>query len=126
MDTVTNKSDSGRDKRHLLPRIGNFLLLLTQIVGSFALVSMILSRDSYEALSKQLYPQSDKLMDSAFLNIFMHKEVAILLGLLMIATIAKEFFINSFRNRVVSNVIIFAFVTICCSSIVYLLYSPVF
>ena len=55
MDTVTNKSDSGRDKRHLLPRIGNFLLLLTQIVGSFALVSMILSRDLYEAFSKQLY-----------------------------------------------------------------------
>ena len=109
-----------------LLRIGNYLLLLAHIVSGFALVSIILSRNTFEAISSQVFPQSDLLMDSMFLNLFIRKEVAIIVALLIVATIVKEFFIPNFRNKFVLNIVIFGLATIFNVSVVYLLYSPVY
>jgi hypothetical protein len=106
-------------------RMGNRFLVLLQLTCGFALASMALSRDVYREVSNQMFSHSSPILNSYFLDFFLNREAAIVLGLLFLANLAKEFIIVSFRARVLINLSVLFFLSLLFGLVTYLIYSPI-
>lgn len=87
--------------------ITNLIVVILVSFNFFGLISFAYeARDSVSGLSTGMYPNGP-LMGSTFLDLFLHKWVAVLLGIVLLATVAKEFIIKPIRTRLIINVGLF-------------------
>lgn len=117
--------DGTFNKKLRLKQICNLLLILINSSISIFLCIQIQSRNAFEEISKSVYPNEGPLMKSYFIEIFFRKEFAVIIALLIVGMITKEFFIKSLQKKLVINLcLLFFFVFFSCS-FAYLLYLPI-
>lgn len=117
--------DGTSNKKMPLKQISNFLLILLNLSISIFLCIQIQSREAFEEISKAVYPNVAPLMKSYFLEIFLRKEFAVIIILLIVGMITKEFFIKSFQKKVFMNLSLFFLFLFFIFSFVYFLYLPI-
>ena len=101
MDIAT----ASKNKRpNIFARLGNFLLLLVLAGNLIGLMQLAMHRESVLNLSNGMNEPNQVIMGSRFLDIFLHPATAILLGLILVALIVKEFILKRFRKRVLINI----------------------
>lgn len=95
-----------KNEVNILAVLGNFLLLsMSLLTGMILAFIAATARKGMAGLSHGMYPDGP-IMGSWLLDAFLHSWVAVLFGLILIAAIAKEFFIKPFRQRVIINAVL--------------------
>ncbi len=81
--------DPGRFPR--LKTLCNLALLLLQLITVAAYWGMVGARPSYMAISQELYPGSERLMNSWLADMLVSMPAMLVVGAIFVSSVAKEF-----------------------------------
>lgn len=81
--------DAGRFPR--LKTLCNLFLLLLQLITLAAYWGMVSARPSYMAISQELYPGSERLMNSWLADTLVSMPAMLVVGAVFVLSVAKEF-----------------------------------
>jgi uncharacterized membrane protein len=108
-----------------LQLFANFILIIVQLITLGALWGMVGSTEDLMNLSQSMYPESDKLFNSTYVEIVVTPLFAAIMTMVFVVSIGKEFYMNNRLKRILINMIlvcVFAgFIGIAAS----IIYSPV-
>lgn len=114
------------DKKNVVRKIINILLMLTNIWMAILVAAVLLSRESIMSLWQTFFPQQSLVMGSRILEILVREEFAILPILFLTALVIKEFKIKHLQKRIKANLIMLAGATFYFILLMFLLFIPVF
>ena len=105
--------------------IFNFIFLLFQVITGGVLIITIF-KNNFAEISAQLYPEGGPLMGSYIAEILMQKWMAVIIGLVLISLIVKEYYIVSMRQRLLINFAFFIVLEGVAGLFVKLMFPVVF
>lgn len=117
--SVANR-DRGRFPR--LKTLCNLALLLLQLITLAAYWGMVSARPSYMAISQELYPSSERLMNSWFADTLVSMPAMLVVGAIFVLSVAKEFASLSKVRRIQFNALILGVLLV----VLYLAASPLY
>ena len=85
-------------------RFGNGFLFTFVLACAFGLIALILSRGHFEEISQMMYPDAP-LMNSGVLSALLGKTLLVFVILVLLAILAKRFYLHSFQQRVRANLL---------------------
>ena len=103
----------------------NLTLLVIQGVAVSAYFGMVNARELFEEISSDLYPNSDKLMDSQIASTMLSSPVAWCLLAILVISIAKEFYFKNKNYRVSVNLAIALAMAFIFGVVSYTIYAPI-
>lgn len=111
------------------PRFQKFLNIALMAINFWMVLLlsiMIMSRDKFADISGILLSTNDSLMSSALLDFLLHKGFLLLLILIVLFTIVKEYKIKPIKKRLYWNLWVLAGLTAYFGLLVCLVYGPIF
>ncbi len=117
--SVANR-DRGRFPR--LKTLCNLALLLLQLITLAAYWGMVSARPSYMAISQELYPSSERLMNSWLADTLVSMPAMVAVGAIFVLSVAKEFAGLSKVRRIQLNALILSVLLV----VLYLAASPLY
>jgi hypothetical protein len=118
-------NDEQIEKPKKLPKIGNIILFIFNLIFIFGIISINFSRDAYVEISDQVFSPNSPLMNSDILDLLVQKGASVIFVMLLAWTALKEIRIKPLGKRIrLNSIILFC---LCAYSIflLYMLYSPV-
>lgn len=112
--------DLGRFPR--LKTLCNLALLLLQLITLAAYWGMVSARPRYMAISQELYPSSDRLMNSWFADTLVSMPAMLVVGAIFVLSVAKEFASLSKVRRIQFNALTLGVLLV----VLYLAASPLY
>ena len=103
----------------------NLTLPIIQGVAVSAYFGMVNARELFEEISSDLYPDSDKLMDSQIAHTMLSSPVAWCLLAILVISIAKEFYFKNKNYRISANVAIALAIGSILGVVSYIIYAPI-
>lgn len=99
------ESNKNEGKSRILSFFNSVLILFQVITGSVLIITIF--KNNFAEISAQIYPEGTPLMGSHLAAILMQKWVAIVIGLILLGILAKEYFIRPLRKRTLINLVLF-------------------
>ena len=103
----------------------NFLSIFSQGVIVAAFWGMVASRSDFEEISITIFPDSQYLMDSFLIDVFLSPLASGGLLLVFLVNLVKEFVVKNKPQKLLMNVIVLLGFTTILGLMAYGLYSPV-
>ncbi len=102
-----------------------WFLVIMELVSISSLIAVSFSQEHFQAISQGIYPDSDILFNSLFLDIIVSETLGYLLFVLLFIAIGKEFLIKQLKLRVYYNIGLLVFLLSVNGLVFNALYAPI-
>jgi len=102
-----------------------WFIVIVELVSISALISVAFSREHFQAISKSIYPDSDILFNSVFLNLMVSDILGYVLFIVLFIVVIKEFLIKQLKLRIYYNMGLLIFLLAINGLVFRVLYFPV-
>lgn len=103
----------------------NFFLLLMQLIMLAAYIGIINSKDSLQEISATIFPNSNVLMNSKFLEFILSLPVLCSLAIVFIISVVKEFIYEDKNKKIIFNTTLFLIMSCLFGIVAYFLFIPI-
>jgi uncharacterized membrane protein len=108
-----------------LQLFANFILIIVQLITIGALWGMVGSTEDLMSLSQSIYPDSNKLFNSTYVEIIVTPLFAAIMTLVFVVSIGKEFYMDNRLKRLLINTILVCVLAGLIGIAASIIYSPV-